>query len=182
MRTLLAALALAGLSASPVLAEEFSVASPDPARGFTEANVLSASAGFGCSGDNLSPAVTWAGVPNNAKSLVLTIFDKDAPTGSGFWHWIVVDIPPSTTGLPAGAGSGKAPLPQGARQTRTDLGVPGYAGPCPPVGSKHDYVFTLTALDVDKLPVETETMPAIVGFTAGAHAIAKASFTTRYGR
>lgn len=182
MRITLAALALVCLPTIGAGATEFTMSSPVSAGGFTNENVLSASAGFGCAGGNLSPAVTWSGVPANTKSLVVTIFDKDAPTGSGFWHWIVVDIPPTATGLPAGAGSGRADLPRGAAQTRTDLGVPGYVGPCPPVGTTHDYVFTVTALDIDKLPVAADTMPAVVGFMTNAHATAKATTTVRHGR
>ena len=88
---------------------------------------------FGCEGKNVSPALSWSGAPKGTKSFAVSIYDPDAPTGSGFWHWVVVNIPADATSLAKGAGDPKAAaLPVGALQTRTDFGVPGYGGPCPP--------------------------------------------------
>src|SRR5579872_3915579 len=120
--------------------------------------------GFGCTGKNVSPALAWSGAPAGTKSFVLTVYDPDAPTGSGFWHWVMFNIPASTTGLAQGQGvPGKEP--QGAVQSTTDFGAPGFGGPCPPKGDKpHHYIFTLFALKTDKLDLPATATPAIVGF------------------
>jgi Raf kinase inhibitor-like YbhB/YbcL family protein len=120
---------------------------------------------FGCTGKNVSPVLSWSGAPAGAKSFALTIFDPDAPTGSGFWHWVVANIPANVTSLPMNAGDlrGKN-LPKGAVQVRNDYGALGYGGPCPPKGDTHHYVFTVFAVDVDKLPVDAQWTPAFVGF------------------
>ncbi|MEA2825542.1 MAG: hypothetical protein QOF03_2024 [Alphaproteobacteria bacterium] len=139
--------------------------------------------GFGCSGGNVSPGLKWSAPPAGTKSFALTLFDPDAPTGSGWWHWVVVDIPASVRELPKGIGkSGTVTLPGGARQTRTDFGASGYGGPCPPPGKPHRYVITLTALDIDKLPVPDDASGALVGFNVGAHSLAKGTITAQYGR
>jgi len=140
--------------------------------------------GFGCSGDNRSPALSWSGLPENTRSLALTVYDPDAPTGSGWWHWVVIDLPAATDGLPRGAGTpdGSA-LPDGTRQIRTDFGQPGYGGPCPPAGDKpHRYIFTLHALSVDTLPVPEDATAAMAGFMINANTLATATLTARYGR
>jgi Raf kinase inhibitor-like YbhB/YbcL family protein len=139
--------------------------------------------GFGCSGGNVSPGLKWSNAPAGTKSFALTVYDPDAPTGSGWWHWVVVDIPANARELPKGAGkSGTVMLPGGARQTRTDFGAPGYGGPCPPPGKPHRYVISLTALDIDKLPVPDDASGALVGFNVGAHSLAKGTITAQYGR
>lgn len=139
---------------------------------------------FGCTGKNISPALVWKNVPKEAKSLALTVYDPDAPTGSGWWHWVVINIPADAKELAQGAGdltAGKAPA--GSLQTRTDFGKPGWGGPCPPVGDKpHRYVFTLHALKTDKLDLPQDAPAAMVGFNIYGNTIAKASFTARYGR
>src|SRR6516165_740766 len=100
-----------------------------------EKHILSAEFGFGCAGGNQSPQLSWSSAPEGTKSFAITCFDPDAPTGSGFWHWLIVNIPPNVTELALDAGNPKAPqLPRGALQTRTDFGTPGYGGPCPPAG------------------------------------------------
>jgi Raf kinase inhibitor-like YbhB/YbcL family protein len=128
--------------------------------------ILSADFGFGCSGGNKSPELAWSGASDGTKSFALTLYDPDAPTGSGFWHWVVVNIPPTVTELPMDAGNPKAnALPRGARQIRTDFGMPGYGGPCPPMGDHpHRYQFTIFAVGVDQLMVDSNTTPAVVGF------------------
>ena len=139
--------------------------------------------GFGCSGANVSPGLKWSDPPVGTKSFALTVYDPDAPTGSGWWHWVVVDIPANARELPKGVGkSGTVTLPGGARQTRTDFGAPGYGGPCPPPGKPHRYVITLTALDIDKLPVPDDASGALVGFNVGAHTLAKGTISAQYGR
>jgi Raf kinase inhibitor-like YbhB/YbcL family protein len=138
---------------------------------------------FGCSGDNVSPQLSWTNAPAGTKSFVLTMFDPDAPTGSGFWHWVVVNIPASTTALPNGASKDAAKLPVGSLETRTDLGAPGYGGPCPPARDKpHRYIFTLHALKVEKLDLDVQTSAALVGFNVHMEEIGRATLTARYGR
>ncbi|MDE7547506.1 kinase inhibitor [Acetobacter fabarum] len=138
--------------------------------------------GMGQSGQNLSPPLQWHGAPQGTRSFVVTVYDPDAPTGSGWWHWVVVNVPPAVTSLPQGAGSGKADLPDGAMQVRTDFGVPGYGGAAPPAGRVHRYVFTVYALDVPALDVTPDASPALVGFMVHHHQLGSASLTALYGR
>ena len=136
----------------------------------------------GCKGDNVSPALSWSGAPEGTKSFVLTVYDPDAPTGSGFWHWVMFNIPASVTSLAEGAGApGKEP--PGAVEGNNDYGAPGYGGPCPPKGDRaHRYVFTVYAVKVDKLDVPPNPTAAVVGFVTHYATLGKASFTARYGR
>ncbi|MEJ2660347.1 MAG: YbhB/YbcL family Raf kinase inhibitor-like protein [Desulfobacteraceae bacterium] len=139
---------------------------------------------FGCTGKNISPELHWTGVPKGTKSLALTVYDPDAPTGSGWWHWLIFNIDPRTTGLPANTGDVNAHLaPAGSVQSRTDFGSVGYGGPCPPPGDKpHRYIFTLFALDVDRLDLDPNASAAMVGFNLNQHAIGKARITALFGR
>jgi Raf kinase inhibitor-like YbhB/YbcL family protein len=140
--------------------------------------------GFGCTGRNLSPAVKWSGAPPGTKSFAITLFDPDAPTGSGWWHWLVYDIPASVTELPerAGDADGKL-LPAGAVQGRTDFGTVGFGGACPPQGAKpHRYIFTVYALKVEKIDVPAGAPAAMVGHMLNANQLAKSSVTALYGR
>jgi Raf kinase inhibitor-like YbhB/YbcL family protein len=140
--------------------------------------------GFGCSGQNVSPALAWRGAPEGTRSYAVTVYDPDAPTGSGWWHWVVYNIPASATALPSGAGAGAtAGLPAGAAQGTTDFGTAGYGGPCPPAGdAPHRYVFTVHALKVARLDLPANATAAFVGFNLNANRLASASFTARYGR
>jgi Raf kinase inhibitor-like YbhB/YbcL family protein len=140
--------------------------------------------GMGCTGSNVSPSLSWHGAPAGTKSFALTMYDPDAPTGSGWWHWVVYDIPGSATGLAAGAGDpAKKLLPAGTVQGNTDFGAPGYGGPCPPAGDKpHHYIFTLYALKVAKLDVPAGASAAYVGFNIHANTLAQVTFTSLYGR
>lgn len=137
---------------------------------------------FGCSGGNVSPALSWTGVPAGTQALALTMYDPDAPTGSGFWHWAVFNIPPTAGGLAQGAAGAGGALPPGAIQLPTDAGTPGYLGPCPPGGDRaHRYVFTLYALS-RPLDLPANTPPAILGFSLNGITLAKTSITAFYGR
>lgn len=181
MRTLVALAALA--FAIPAFADDtFTLASSEvkPGKRLTNQHVYN---GFGCTGANVSPELSWTNAPRGTKSFVVTVYDPDAPTGSGWWHWVVYDIPATSTGLAQGAGSGKDSLPTGAVQGRTDYGAPGFGGACPPVGDKpHRYVFTVYALKVAKLEVPPDASPALIGFMTRANALGSATFTALYGR
>ncbi len=138
--------------------------------------------GMGCNGQNISPALEWSNAPAGAKSFAVTMYDPDAPTGSGWWHWVMYNIPASTTGLPAGAGNGRN-APRGSAQGTTDFGTKGYGGPCPPVGDKpHHYHLTVFALKVDKIDVPGNATAAMVGFNLNANKLATARVTGLYGR
>ena len=145
-------------------------------------HILSADFGFPCAGSNLSPHLKWAGAPEGTKSFAVTCFDPDAPTGSGFWHWVVVNIPASVTELPLGAGTPATnKMPAGSLQVRTDFGKPGYGGPCPPKGDHpHRYLFTVHAVSMDALPVTADTSAAVVGFYLNFNTLAKAAIMGLY--
>jgi Raf kinase inhibitor-like YbhB/YbcL family protein len=140
--------------------------------------------GFGCTGKNISPSLAWKNPPKGTKSYAITVYDPDAPTGSGWWHWVVYNLPSSTVELPAGAGTqdGKG-LPDGARQGRTDFGVNAFGGACPPEGHKaHRYIFTVHALSTEALDVPSDATAALIGYQINANSLGKASFTAYYGR
>ncbi len=143
----------------------------------------SADHGFGCAGQNKSPHLSWSGAPAGTKSFAITCYDPDAPTGSGFWHWLVVNIPPDVTELALDAGNAQSPgLPKGALQTRTDYGFAGYGGPCPPEGDHpHRYLFTVHAVG-DTLAVKEDTPAAQIGFNLHFKTLAKASLMGLFRR
>jgi Raf kinase inhibitor-like YbhB/YbcL family protein len=147
-------------------------------------HILSADYGFGCEGGNRSPHLTWSGAPTGTKSFAVTCFDPDAPTGSGFWHWLVVNIPLHATELPLDAGNrSSSKLPNGALQTRTDFGAPGYGGPCPPPGDHpHRYLFTVFAVGAESLQVTADTSAAVIGFQLHFNTLAKAAIMGLYKR
>jgi Raf kinase inhibitor-like YbhB/YbcL family protein len=139
---------------------------------------------FGCSGKNISPALKWSGAPNGTKSFAVTVYDPDAPTGSGWWHWLVYNIPATVTELPqhAGDADGKQ-LPAGAVQGRTDFGTAGFGGACPPAGDKpHRYIFTVYALKTEKIDAPAASTAAMVGYMLNGNQLAKSSVTAYYGR
>ncbi len=130
---------------------------------------------WGCTSPGRSPELAWSGAPAATRGYAITVFDPDAPTGSGFWHWIAWDLPAATTSLPTGAA---AALPRGTVNGTNDYGGIGYGGHCPPVGDiTHHYRFTVVALDVPSLQLPADTHAAVVGFVIGQHAIAAASLT-----
>jgi Raf kinase inhibitor-like YbhB/YbcL family protein len=171
----------AGLVAmSNAVAGGFSVQSNDLADGhFNNAQI---SNGFGCHGGNVSPTISWSGEPAGTKSFLVTMYDRDAPTGSGFWHWVVANVPASVHTLSPGAGSEGGGLPQGAMAVRNDTGKAEYLGPCPSEGESHRYVITVAALKVPSLPVDNTATPAVVGFVAHYNELAKATMTVQYAR
>jgi len=139
--------------------------------------------GMGCTGMNVSPELQWSGAPAGTKSFAVTAYDPDAPTGSGWWHWVVYNIPVSVTKLDRGAGdAGRNLLPAGAVQGNTDFGTAGYGGPCPPPGKPHHYIFTVYALNTDKLDLPAGATAAYVGFNLHGHTIAMAKLTALYSR
>lgn len=138
--------------------------------------------GFGCTGGNLSPQLEWSGAPAGTRSFAVTVYDPDAPTGSGWWHWVAYDIPVSTNRVETGAGK-PGGLPPGVRQARNDYGTPDFGGACPPPGDKpHRYIVTVHALKVDKLGVPVDASPALVGYMLNANGLATATLTGLYGR
>ena len=191
-----AALALASLLAifcvshgTAALAEGFSLGSPDigPDKPFGEKFLFS---GLGCTGANLSPALTWTAPPEGTKSFALMVHDPDAPTGgAGSWHWVVVNIPASARGIAQGAGTADgAGLPPGSKQVLNDYaglngGSPGWGGPCPPKGAApHTYVFTLYALPVEKIDLPPAATASQHGFVINRAPLAKAVLTAPFGR
>jgi Raf kinase inhibitor-like YbhB/YbcL family protein len=160
----------------------FEVTSDDVADGATLKNSQVANF-MGYSGENLSPQLSWRGFPAEAKSFAVTVHDPDAPTGSGFWHWLALNIPADVHELATGAGSeGSRDLPDGVLQLRNDAGTLGYVGSAPPPGDEpHRYVHTVHALDVERLDVEADSAPAIAGFNLRFHAIARAQIVPVFG-
>lgn len=136
---------------------------------------------FGCHGGNVSPALQWENAPAGTQAFAVTMYDKDAPTGSGFWHWVVFNIPADVMELKSDAGNvSKNLAPAGSIQSTTDFGVPGYGGPCPPPGAIHEYIITVYALKT-KLPLDQHATAAIVGFYLNNNMIQKASIVM-YGQ
>jgi Raf kinase inhibitor-like YbhB/YbcL family protein len=139
---------------------------------------------FGAGGEDRSPQLSWSGFPEGTGSFVVTCFDPDAPTGSGFWHWVVFDIPADVTSLPAGAGSQDgALLPAGAKQARNDAGLPGFLGAAPPPGhGPHRYCFAVHAVSGNQLGPDASATPAIVGFNMFGRTLGRALLTAVYER
>ncbi len=168
---------------APLARAEFQLNSPEFEDGdmLTERHVF---AGFGCSGDNQSPALAWSDPPEGTASFALLVHDPDAPIASGWWHWVLIDIPAETRALLANAGDPAAGLaPEGSRQIITDFGVPGWGGPCPPEGREpHRYNFTLVALDTAQLEIPESASTALVAFLVEGAKLGEARLTGRYQR
>jgi Raf kinase inhibitor-like YbhB/YbcL family protein len=196
LRHVAMAMCMAASVAAHAQTSAFTLSSPDLSGGsFDNQFVLN---GFGCKGQNISPALQWSNVPAGTKSLALQVYDPDAPTGSGFWHWTVYNIPADVSAMARGAGNSAATLPPGAFGGNTDFvdtgatgGNGNYGGPCPPVGDKpHRYIFTLFALAVPQVEVAggvpKSGSAGLYGFVlnkgVGPALLGKASFTATYGR
>ena len=169
------------MSAGQAYAQQFTLKSDDLGGQLTKSQVYS---GFGCTGENISPSLKWINPPAGTKSFAVTVYDPDAPTGSGWWHWVIFNIPADTTEMKTDAGRiDKNLAPPGSVQSITDYGKTGYGGACPPKGDKaHRYIFTVFALNVPKLDLDEKTPPAMVGFMLNSHTIAKASLISYYQR
>lgn len=163
--------------ASFMFADNFTLKSSELKGQLTNKQVFS---GFGCTGENISPELSWENAPKNTKSFAITVYDPDAPTGSGWWHWVVFDILKNKTNLSSGFGNIDS---KDAIQSVTDYGKSGFGGACPPLGDKaHRYIFTVHALDVETLGLDKNATPALVGFMLNSHTLAKSSLISYYGR
>jgi Raf kinase inhibitor-like YbhB/YbcL family protein len=184
---LLAAVSIACIAATSALAapkSKFVLSSSDPQLAISVPLIYTAKA-FGCSGGNLSPELHWSGAPAATQSFVVTLFDRDErTTPSGWWHWVLYNLPKNISSLPQGAGAAhSSALPAEALQGRTDLGEDAYHGPCPAQGDPpHRYVFTVYALNVAKLPVPPDSSGAMVTSIVQEHLLGKAVFVAHYGR
>ncbi len=160
----------------------FSLVSDDVSDGAVLAHAQVANI-MGYDGLNRSPQLSWSGFPEDTKSFAVTIHDPDAPTGSGFWHWLVFDIPATVTSIASAAGaSDGSRLVPGAIQIRNDTGERGYVGAAPPRGdTPHRYVHTVHAVDVESLGLDSDATPAFVGFTLRFHDIARAQIVPVFG-
>lgn len=137
---------------------------------------------FGSGGEDVSPQLSWSGFPAETKSFVVTVYDPDAPTAGGFWHWAVADIPAHVTELPRGAGNENGSgLPAGAFQLRNDGGIAGYIGAAPPAGhGKHHYYTVIHAVDVESLGIDKNASPAFLGFNLFGHTLGRAILVPWY--
>lgn len=176
-----AILIMSFFSSFSIYAQTFTLKSNDLGGQATSKQVFN---GFGCTGENISPQLSWANAPAGTKSFAVTIFDEDAPTGSGWWHWLIFDIPANTYELKSNAGNPALRLaPSGSIQSITDFKAQGYGGPCPPEGSKsHKYIVTVYALKSDKLGLDANANPALVGFMLEQNIIEKSSIVFYYKR
>lgn len=173
--------ALFAFSGSAANQKTFSLSSKDLGGQATSAEEFN---GFGCTGSNESPQLSWANAPKGTKSFAVTMYDPDAPTGSGWWHWLVFDMDANVNELVRNAGNPESGLaPKGAVQSVTDYGSKGYGGPCPPKGhGLHSYVITVHALKTEKLGLDANASPATVGYYLWSNTLAKASIVTYYQR
>lgn len=173
---------LALLLSGTALADSFTLSSADIAHGEFMSKVQEYQ-GFGCEGGNLSPQLSWSGAPEGTEAFAITAYDPDAPTGSGWWHWQIINIPKNTTELPAGAGDlSKNLFPEGSVQISNDYGVNGFGGACPPQGhGVHRYQFTIHALSTT-LELPENASGALTGYMINAHSLASSTIEALYKR
>jgi Raf kinase inhibitor-like YbhB/YbcL family protein len=136
---------------------------------------------FGAGGQDTSPDLEWSGFPEQTRGFMLTIFDPDAPTPSGFWHWAVINLPAHLTSLPTGAGESDETLPAGAVHLPNDAGLRRYLGAAPPPGDPHRYFIVVSALDIAETGLPTTATPALASFQMLSHTIARATLIPIYG-
>lgn len=180
LKASVASFLLAATLAATASAQDFKLSSTSIAEGAQLAPSF-VFAGFGCEGGNQSPQLSWSGAPEGTKSFAITAYDPDAPTGSGWWHWNVVNIPASADSVELGA-SGNGKLPAGAVEITNDYGAAGFGGACPPPGEVHRYVFTVHALSTDRLELPEQPSNALAGFMIGVSTIQSARITAVYSR
>lgn len=180
LTSLIAGAALAGALAVSARAEEFRLTSSTIAEGI-QMSAAQVFAGFGCDGGNRSPQLSWSGAPEGTRSFALTAYDPDAPTGSGWWHWAVLNIPATATVIEEGA-SGTDAMPAGALEMVNDYGVTSFGGACPPPGEVHRYIFTIYALPVETLDLPVGASNALAGFMINGSKLASARITAVYTR
>ncbi|MEV0248700.1 YbhB/YbcL family Raf kinase inhibitor-like protein [Nocardia sp. NPDC050712] len=158
----------------------FTVTSADIEDGQTLANDQVSDV-LGAGGKDVSPQLSWSGFPPETKSFAVTVYDPDAPTASGFWHWAAANIPVGTTSLPTGAGSKGGVLPDGALNLRNDAGFPGFVGAAPPQGhGPHRYFVVVHAVDVEELDIDENVAPAVLGFNLFFHTLGRATLIGKY--
>lgn len=165
---------LGAVLCSPANAETFQLTSGAIAEG-SRLNVSQVFKGFGCEGGNIAPDLAWSGAPEGTKSFAITVYDPDAPTGSGWWHWFAFNIPAEATGVPGGA------IPETAVELSNDYGIKGFGGACPPPGEVHRYRFTVHALGT-MLDLDGAAGNALAGYMVNANSLASATITAVYNR
>lgn len=167
------------LAWSILLAGDFTLNSPDMSGQLSKKQEFN---GYGCDGKNISPLLKWANPPKKTKSFAITIYDPDAPTGSGWWHWIVYNIPKGIRQIKSGASKLKL-LPKGSVEGLNDYKTKNFGGACPPKEDKaHRYITTIYALDIAKLNIDKNANPALIGYILNSHSIQKSSIVGYFGR
>lgn len=182
MRHTLKLISVLSLSISAsAMADSFTLSSQDIAQGEFMAKAQEYN-GFGCFGGNLSPHLKWSNAPEGTKSFAITAYDPDAPTGSGWWHWQVVNIPMAVMEIKTGAGATNI-TPVGSTQIQNDFGSRDFGGACPPPGDGvHHYRFTVHALSVEKLELPIDASGALAGYMINANTIGSTTIEALYKR
>ncbi|WP_166415632.1 YbhB/YbcL family Raf kinase inhibitor-like protein [Cochlodiniinecator piscidefendens] len=173
--SLFSTLLYAGLTATPAIADTFQLSSPDIIEG-QQLATQHVFKGFGCEGGNIAPSLSWTGAPEGTESFAITVYDPDAPTGSGWWHWFAFDIPSDVTEFPS-----EAMLSDTVVELKNDYGTVGFGGACPPAGEVHRYEFTVYALG-STLNIDETVSNALAGFMVRANSLASSTITAVYNR